>query len=187
MTDRDLLLLVADAAGGSVDGRTILQKLAYFVGRRLERDLGHNAHFYGPFSSKIENSLKVSVIAGELNETAETLPNWYGGPDALKYSYELTPQGSARVHQLRGETTAAALAVDETVNAIREVIPEFRQRALSAAAKIDLILSEHEGPVPVAELRDLAGALGWTLSDDEVQQSVQVLEQLKLVTTTTGH
>lgn len=184
MNDRELLLLVTHAAGGSVDGRTILQKLAYFVGRRLERDLGHHAHFFGPFSSKIENQLRVSVIAGELNETAETLPNWYGGPDALKYSYRLTDEGTNRVLELREQTKAAARAVDETVNAVRQVIPGFKQRALSAAAKIDLILNEHEDPVPVGELRNLARELGWTLSDDEVQQSVRVLEQLGLVRTT---
>src|SRR4051812_27488509 len=117
LTDRTLLLLIADATGGTIDGRTIAQKLAYFVGRNLNRSFEHHAHFFGPFSSKVESSLKLNVLSGELKESVETMPSWYGGPDVLKYSYALTDEGRARVQQLRAELPDEAAKVGETVAA----------------------------------------------------------------------
>jgi uncharacterized protein YwgA len=182
LTDRDVLLLVANAAGGIVDGRTVAQKLTYFVAKRLHRDLEHHAHFYGPFSSNIEMSLKLNVLAEEMKETVETIPSWYGGPDIRKYSYELTDAGRQRVEQLRATSPSEAKTVEETIAAIEEAIPGLKQRPLSAAAKIDLILTEQGRAVRVSELGSLADDLGWKLTEDEVKQSVGVLESLDLVT-----
>jgi uncharacterized protein YwgA len=183
LTTRDLVLLVIDAAGGGADGRTVVQKLSYFTGRRLGRDLGHRAHFYGPYSQRIEASLKVAVLAAELEESIETLPNWYGGPDALKYSYALSKQGCQRVDGLKEAFPEQAKAVDETVAAIRRSIPRLRQKPLSAAAKIDLILREQDAPVKVADLPKLARNLGWQLTTTDVRKTVEVLKDLELVET----
>jgi uncharacterized protein YwgA len=52
LTTRDTVLLIADAVGDPVRGRTILQKLAYFSSIDLGSALGHRAYYYGPYSSK---------------------------------------------------------------------------------------------------------------------------------------
>lgn len=76
LTTRDTVLLITHAAGDTVGGRTIMQKLAYFSGLGLNTGLGHRPHYYGPYSSKVEDAVSNAVIAGELHETVERMPHW---------------------------------------------------------------------------------------------------------------
>jgi hypothetical protein len=183
LSERDVLVLLADAAGGVIEGRTVFQKLAYFAGRRLHRDFGHRAHYFGPFSSSVESSLKVSVLAGEFDEAIERIPDWYGGPDALKYRCTLSDVGRKRVASLRAEFPDEASTIDEVVHVISDAVPELRQQTLSAAAKIDLIVAQQDEPVPVDELPKLARRLGWHLSRGQVKKTVDVLTRLDLIET----
>jgi hypothetical protein len=57
----------------------------------------------------------------------------------------------------------------------------FDRRLLSAAAKIDLIVSEHERPDPKSEIGRLAKELGWSLSEGEVSEALDLLTRLDLV------
>jgi hypothetical protein len=181
MSVRDLLLLIVDAAGETVEGRTIAQKLGYFVGVELDRDLGYQAHFYGPFSRDVEDALALCVLAGDLEESVERIPDWYGGPDALRHSYALSPEGHERVEELKREHAEDAERIQATVHAIGQAIPEFRQQTLSAAAKIHLIVTEQGRPVALDAIPQLARHLGWRLSQDEVNRTVDVLRRLELV------
>lgn len=181
MNIRDLLLLIVDAAGETVEGRTIAQKLGYFVGVELGRDLGYQAHFYGPFSRDVEEAFTLGVLAGDLEESVERIPDWYGGPDALRHSYTLSPEGHERVEELKQEYADEAGRIQATVEAIGQAIPQFRQQALSAAAKIHLIVTDQGRPVAPAEIPQLARHLGWQLSQDEVNRTVDVLRRLELV------
>jgi uncharacterized protein YwgA len=181
MSIRDLLLLIVDAAGETVEGRTIAQKLGYFVSVELDRDLGYQAHFYGPFSRDVEEALALNVVAGDLEESVDRIPDWYGGPDALRHSYTLSRDGHERVEVLKRQKTDEAERVQATVQSIGQAIPNFRQQTLSAAAKIHLIITEQGRPVAIAEIPRLAGHLGWRLSQDEVNRTVDVLRRLDLV------
>lgn len=178
---RDIVLLVVDAADGTVEGRTIAQKLAYFTGVALHRGLNHQAHFYGPFSRDVEEALTLGVLAGDLGESVERIADWYGGPDALRYSYALTEEGQRRVEELKGQYPDEAARIEETVDAIGTAIPEFRQKTLSAAAKIHMIVAEQRRPVAPDEIPRLAQHLGWSLSQDEVNGTVDVLRRLDLM------
>jgi HAMP domain-containing protein len=60
-------------------------------------------------------------------------------------------------------------------------VPGLRQKTLSAAAKIDLIVSEHERPVPKSEIGRLAKEVGWSLSEGEVSEALGLLTRLDLV------
>jgi len=181
MNVRDMLLLVVDAAGDRVEGRTIAQKLGYFVGEELDLDLGYQAHYFGPFSRDVEDGLQLGVVAGDLDDTVVKFPDWYGGPDALRHTYTLTPEGQGRVEELKEQYQEEAARVRETVEAIGNAIPNFRQQSLSAAAKIHLIVSEQGRPVQPDEIPQLAQHLGWNLSRDEVNRTVDVLRRLDLV------
>ena len=59
MNSTDFLLSVIAAFGGRVDGRTLLQKRAYFVSLLSDIDPGLNfdAHYYGPYSATVDNTL----------------------------------------------------------------------------------------------------------------------------------
>lgn len=60
-------------------------------------------------------------------------------------------------------------------------MPEFRQKTLSAAAKIQLIVTEQDKALSPDELQALAGELGWSLKQSEVTKAVNVLARLGLV------
>jgi uncharacterized protein YwgA len=181
LKNRELLLLVADAAGGTLDGRTIAQKLLYFSGVVLKQPTGHTPYFYGPYSDEFEAALNRSVLAGELDERVERIPDWYGGPDAMKHVYSLTESGKAAAKLIATENRGAASKVRKTVVAIGSVVPEFRQKTLSAAAKIHLIVSEQHRALTTDELRRLAKDLGWRLKQEEITEAINVLASLKLV------
>lgn len=181
MNIRDLLLLIVDAAGDKVEGRTIAQKLGYFVALELDRDLGYQAHYFGPFSRDVEEALALGVFAGDLEDTVVRFPDWYGGPDALRHSYSLTDEGRERVEELKKEYAGDAERIRSTVEAIGNAIPEYKQQALSAAAKIHFIVNEQGHPVAPAQIPQLARHLGWRLSQDEVNHTVNVLRGLDLV------
>ena len=186
MTTRDTILLITHAAGDRVGGRTIMQKLAYFTGLGLNTGLGHRPHYFGPYSSKVEDAVANAVIAGELHETAERLADWRGGPDVLKYTYELTASGKVRVDRLIEHSSAEWERVREAVRAIQAVLPGLDQKTLSAAAKTYLIISESDEGVDEADIPVLAKRLGWELDATQVSDTVTLLERLDLLDDATG-
>jgi uncharacterized protein YwgA len=186
LTTRDTVLLITHAAGDQVAGRTIMQKLAYFTGLGLQARLGHRPHYFGPYSSKVEDAVANAVIAGELRETAERLPDWHGGPDVLKYTYDLAAPGKERVDRLIENNAPAWDRVRDSVQAVKAVLPTLDQKTLSAAAKTYLIISESDEGVDEAEIPKLAKRLGWELSARQASDTVTLLERLELVDTGEG-
>lgn len=182
LTTRETVLLIVHAADGEVGGRTVMQKLAYFCGLELGSSLGHRPHYYGPFSSKIEDAVNNAVMAGELRETAERVPDmWGSGPDVLKYTYTLQDAGRSRVDHLVQEYPSEWQHISGSVAAIRDVLPNLDQKTLSSAAKTYLIIGDSEEGVDEAEIPKLAKRLGWYLTQSQVKTTVRLLEQLELV------
>ncbi len=181
LTTRDTILLITHANDDEVGGRTVMQKLAYFTALALNVHLEHRAHFFGPFSSRVEDALGNAVIAGELRETTERFPDWRGGPDLLKYTYDLTPAGKRRVDALIEHNSADWDQIRDSVRLIRGVLPGLDQKTLSAAAKTYLIISESETGVDEEQIPDLARRLGWELDADQVSNTMKLLGRLDLV------
>ena len=181
LTTRDMILLITHAAGDQVGGRTVMQKLAYFTALGLNTRLGHRPHFFGPFSSKVEDAVGNAVIAGELSETTDRFPDWRGGPDVLKYTYQLTQSGKERVDRLIEDSSNEWDHVRDSVHGIQHVLPGLDQKTLSAAAKTYLIISASEAGVDEGEVPNLARRLGWELNADQVSNTVKLLEQLDLL------
>jgi uncharacterized protein YwgA len=181
LKNRELILLVADAAGGTLGGKTVAQKLLYFAGVSLHQPTGHSAYFYGPYSDEFDEALNRSVLADEFSVQIESIPDWYGGSEALKHTYTLTDRGRSEAARVAEEHEEEAQEVRETIDAIRQAVPEFRQKTLSAAAKIHLIVTEQNRALPSDLLRDLARELGWNLKQAEVSEAVNVLARLGLV------
>lgn len=181
LTTRDMILLITHAAGDRVGGRTIMQKLAYFTSLGLNTGLGHRPHYFGPYSSKVEDAVVNAVIAGELHETVERLTDWRGGPDVLKYTYDLTTSGKARVDRLIEHSSADWDRVRDSVQAIQAVLPGLDQKTLSAAAKTYLIITESDEGVDEADVPVLAKRLGWELDAAQVRDTVALLDRLDLL------
>jgi uncharacterized protein YwgA len=174
LTVRDIVLLIIDAAGGVVEGRTALQKLSYFAGLEIDEDLGHHAHYYGPYSRPVESALNNSAFAGELDEVAERFSSW-SGPDIYKYTYTLTDEGKQEVASLRSRFPDLNSKVERVVQRLAKLVPGFSQHPLSLAAKVDYIARREHATISATEIPDRAQRLGWEVSEPDVEKAVEIL------------
>lgn len=184
LTVQDAVLVALDAAGGTIEGRTTMQKIMYFVSVALDKDFGHRAHYYGPFSRTIEGALTLSTLAESVTETVELFPEWSSGRDLRRYTYELTPNGEKTAEEAAEEHPEETAIVGETVEAVRSVVPDLDQYTLSMAAKVDYIIYEQTDRkrIPLSEIPGLANQLGWRISDRQVEKSVELLTKLGRLT-----
>lgn len=97
---------IVRAAGGSVVGRTKLQKVAYLLELA---GLGEGFRFayrhYGPFSEALANSIRIASAFGMVDET-ERQASWGG-----TYSV-YTVKDAQSVSDLRSEFASAAAGID---------------------------------------------------------------------------
>ena len=94
-TLRDVVVALLDSAGGRIEGKTILQKLAYFLSTQLRTDFGYTPYFYGPFSRPLETAIELLLLSGAVEETTTTLGRNTEGWDIRQSTYSLTDVGKA--------------------------------------------------------------------------------------------
>jgi hypothetical protein len=183
MKDRDIVLYVLGRCAKRAEfGRTSLQKVMYFVGRRLDRDLGHHAHYYGPFSPSVERETASLVLSKLVEERIQELGFWTsGGFPAKQYEYNLTSLGTDRLEDVVARHSGDVKRIDEVVNGFLQEAGGLDQRVLSAAAKVDYIAKEERRPVAVQDVRSAAKDLGWTVSPTQVGEVVGLLSHLGFV------
>jgi hypothetical protein len=105
----------------------------------------------------------------------------------LKYTYDLTASGKARVDRLIEHNSSEWDQVRVAVHAIQAVLPGLDQRTLSAAAKTYLIISESDEGVDEVDIPVLAERLGWELDAGQVRDTVMLLERLDLLDDAVEH
>jgi hypothetical protein len=71
--------------------------------------------------------------------------------------------------------------IRSSVQAVRAVLPTLDQQTLSSAAKTYLIIAESEEGVEQEQIPNLAKRLGWELSPAQVDKTVALLDQLRLL------
>lgn len=174
LTVRETVLLVIDAAGGTVDGRTAIQKLCYFAALASNEDLGHRAHYYGPYSREVEAAVENETFAGDLDETVRTFFSQWTGREGRHYTYALTEQGKDFTAQIREAKPDAAGRIEPIVKRLGELVPGYKQHPLSLAAKVDLILRQ-QGAVMADQIPTVAKGLGWEVNDEDVAEAVNIL------------
>jgi uncharacterized protein YwgA len=177
---RDAVLVIVDAAGGVVEGRTAVQKLAYFASLALPEDFGHHAHYYGPYSRAVESALINKSFAGDLDESVARFQSW-SGPDIRQYTYKLSEQGRVAVGELRAENPHLCAAIDKVVSGLKALVPGLSQHPLSLAAKVDYIVSHRPEEATVGEIPQLAREHGWEVSDEDVQLAADILAGISRV------
>jgi len=183
LKSRDLLLsLIAMAEGRQELGRTSIQKVAYFASLALNRDLGHKAHFYGPFSEIVEDELEALVLSDLIDEKVTTIGVSSGtGFPVRKYEYSITDEGSTRVKEIAEVHPQDTAQLDNLMELILEHAGGLDQRVLSPAAKVLYIAGQQDRAVRSDEIQ-LAGAdLGWDLDESQVKLVAELLERLGFV------
>lgn len=179
MEPRDVVLILLDAYGGQICGRTLLQKLCYFAEVKAGLNLGFRAHYYGPYSAVVEQSVEEAKALGFVSE--EPMP-WgisssFG--ELRRFDYGLTGDGKIIVAELKKQKPDEYARLTGIVQQIRAFgDPDYRE--LSLAAKTYFILHKKEKAVTYKQLEEEAKRFNWELSPESVKKATDFLCQLGL-------
>lgn len=177
MNATDFIISLVDASGGSIQGRTLLQKRAYFLTllAGLDVRLEFDAHFYGPYSPVVDNTvtqLKNSRFIEE-NATAYGVDNT--GFEMKRYDYTLTPDGQKIAAQLRKSPEYAQIL--NIVNRMSES-GNLNYMELSIAAKAFFILKKRKEKLSKEEIIREARKFDWNIQPHSLDKAVSFLQRL---------
>ena len=166
MIPRHLFLIMLDHAGGTIAGKTLAQKRAYFVGILLGTDIGFSPHYYGPFSAELDASVGSCKALGFAREDVST--------------YSLTEDGRTVVANLEAKESSEVGKVRAALDRIHQAGDDDYFR-LSIAAKALCIIREKEGGARPNDVVDAARQFGWELSSEQVDDACAFLRKLGLL------
>jgi uncharacterized protein YwgA len=162
------------AAADDIPSRTMLQKLVYLSADLADEPLPFSAHFYGPYSSDLQEDVEALVAGGLVTETVSRLEPWEPTPfDVVQYRYGLTDAGRDAAALVPGETRDQAERVVQAARAAHA----WNQASLSLAAKlrhlrrIDPSLGDDQVPA-------LAHQFGWRMTEESARRGARLLEAL---------
>ena len=174
-----VLLLISTLPEQRIEGRTKLQKVAYFFSLQLglDRSLDYRPHFYGPYSSEIAEAASSLVALGFLTESIRTGVFDDKGFEHKKYAYALTEEGKEAV-AIISKTVKDGLAqkLQEMANQFKTII-ETDYVPLSYAAKVFWLTKGH--PLPEEDIQDKAKTTGWDLDGSQISGAIGFLANLK--------
>jgi uncharacterized protein YwgA len=180
MKPTDFLLCLIDASGGRVQGRTLLQKRAFFVTELIAEDFGlkFDAHYYGPYSATVEGTTAQLKNLGFLQESSTGFGVVSDGFEVRRYDYSLTEDGQKLLERLR-----ASPEYEVIKNATERVLsagnPNYVE--LSIAAKAYFLLKKKDGgSMSVAELIKQAERYNWNISPESIDRAVNFLSAVGL-------
>ena len=182
MTTYDIVHLVIHASGGKIQGRTKLQKIAYFVGVLTGdlRNLGYRAHFYGPYSPDVADAVEELQGLKFLEQIA--LP--YGAPDdqgfeKIRYDYALTAEGT----QVAEEKVAQWHEDWEAIHAATRRLASSKVQdyvRLAIAAKTHLLSGQAGTALAEDVLKVKTAEHGWkTFTETQYAEAIEFLATIK--------
>ena len=169
MDAEDIILGIVAAAGGKVEGRTYLQKVAYFVAEIMGLPMGFSPHYYGPYSATISAETRSQAAMGRLTEDHT----------ASGYTYLLTQGGKEYLKGIEVFDSDGFGHLREIVGKITSTGADYWQ--LSCAAKLYYLLGQAGGKISREQAQEEATRLGWQKLDRDIDAANQVLQQLELV------
>lgn len=181
MIPRHLFLIMLDHAGGTIAGKTLTQKRAYFVGILLGTDIGFSPHYYGPFSAELDASVGSCKALGFAREDVSNLGMVDAhGFEVRRFTYSLTEDGRKVVANLEAKEGSEVDEVRAALDRIRQAGDDDYFR-LSIAAKALCIIREKEGRPRPNDVVDAASEFGWVLSSQQVDDACAFLRKLGLL------
>jgi len=172
-----VLTIVANCPKGKVPGRTILQKLGYFCTAILGLEIRYRPHFFGPYSDAVADATATLQALGFLEESFQNV----GG--STRHDYRVTVGGeSVLASPYKNQPEMAK--VSALVSRITKTPGWDDVQIISAAAKVDLILSRSGKAMTDHAIVREAGNLGWDLTKDAVDDVLDFLEALERVKVT---
>jgi len=177
----EMVLLLLDASGGSIHGKTLLQKRGYFVATQLGWDLGYRAHYYGPYSPSLEEGLMKANSLQFLNEETRDLGVDNIGFEVRRYDYRLNEDGKIIVEELKEEYPEQSSKIENAVRRMEEAGDTGDYVSLSIAAKTHHVLINSSKPLTSDEIRAKASEFGWNINETQIEDAVSFLKKMDLV------
>jgi uncharacterized protein YwgA len=180
MNSTDFVISLVDASGGAIQGRTLMQKRAYFVAllSRIDVDLDFSAHFYGPYSAVVDNTLTQLKNLRFIEETATGYGVDTTGFEMKRYDYRLTADGKSIAAKLR--TTTEGQRIGEIVARMSQAgNPNYME--LSIAAKAFFIVQDKQKAMSKQEIIREAEKFNWIIQPNSLERAVSFLERLKML------
>jgi len=177
MNATDFLISLVDASDGSIQGRTLFQKRAYFVTllADLDLDLQFDAHFYGPYSSVVDNGITNLKNLSFLQESATAYGIDNTGFEMKRYDYRLTADGKKIAETLRG--TAEYKKIRDVIRELTEA-GNLNYVQLSIAAKAFFLLRRKKSGLSKKEILCEAQKFDWNIPPASLESAVAFLEKL---------
>jgi hypothetical protein len=181
MNASDFVLSLISGFGGWIQGRTLLQKRAYFVAQLagVPVELGYDAHYYGPYSAVVDNCVaRLKSLGFVAEENLGFGITNTSGFEMKRYDYRVTEDGKRILESLRNREDYQR--VERACIAILEA-GDPNYFVLSIAAKADFILGKRGKAMTRSEIVREAQKFDWHIQGDALNSAVTFLEKLGLV------
>lgn len=173
----DILLMILRAVPEGIRGKTAIQKIGYFTSIKLKYDMNYFAHFYGPYSRDVANTLQALRDFNFIEENKTRTRN-----NRYIHIFRLNNDGQEVIDDIISENTNAYDNIQDVTTAIEPYGQNIN--ILSWAAKIYYILNETDKPITEKEIIKLARQHDWNLTEDEIQSANRLLLGLQFVKVT---
>lgn len=171
----DLILLLIGASEGRVEGRTLVQKLVYFLVHVYKIPLSQKPHFraglYGPYSRDVASELLKLVALDFLAE--ETKVTSTGN---LVYIYSLTEDGKKIFEEINAKYREQYSLIKKFMNKIRGE----KSEDLIVASKLHYIIEENPRLTEEPEkIISRAENYGWEIKPEEIDKGFRILRAIE--------
>ncbi|MBF0564394.1 MAG: hypothetical protein HQK89_04045 [Nitrospirae bacterium] len=181
--DKAILLLI-DNYEGKIRGKTLIQKRIYFLCNLLKEDMdfGYDAHYYGPYSSEVEEGLSLVKSLGFIEEhTLGFGTQNQDGFEIRRYDYSLTEDGKTIVRMLERKAQKECEKIRRVLKKMQDAGDNGDYVSLSIAAKTYHILSRKTQPMTTEAIHSEAKKFGWNIKPESIDRASSFLEKLNLV------
>jgi uncharacterized protein YwgA len=176
---KDVLVIIFGELGGSIQSKTKIQKICYFISVLTEKDFGYKAHYYGPYSEQVASALDELVGIGFVSTTTNTFGMYSSdGFEIVRYDYTLTEQGKQMFGILNSSKDFDEI---KGLSVQLEKMKGLHYVNLSIAAKAYFVLKKQGQPMTNAKIRDKAKTFGWNIADPQIDSAITFLENMDLV------
>lgn len=175
MKPTEFILMILDAEVEPIEGRTVLQKLAYFTSIKAKADMDFFAHFYGPYSHTLAAKLDDLVASDFVMEKGRRTTR-----NRMMYSYYLTDDGQIVGNSIRKRHPKDFVIAKRVTRKCKRLVHN-NISVLSWAAKVHYILDQTEKPMTYDKAVELGRWFGWKLPEKQVDSAINLLLSLRLI------
>jgi len=169
-----LILESASTGDGKINGRTTIQKIAYFSVSGLGIENDYMPHYFGPYSPSISSSIEELISIGFVEDKL-IITN----KGRKMYSYFLTDDGKVYSFNLAKKFKTAFSKIKEIVDSVEQISGD-RINRISCAAKIHyLSRNSREKNLDIKSALTKAKSLGWDLGEKQIIKGIETLQNLK--------